>query len=43
MGEIFWRKMYRESRNATRWLISFAIAEGIVVALLAAALAWAIK
>lgn len=43
MGEIFWRRMYREVQNTVRWLVGFAIAEGFVITVLAAALAWAIR
>lgn len=43
MGEVFWRQMYREARNNVRWLVSFSIAEGFVITVLAAALAWYAK
>jgi|GEM_PF-3861135 len=43
MGEIFWRHRWREECESTRFFISIAVMEGLIITGLTAALVWALR
>lgn len=43
MESRFWRQRWREECESVRFLISIAVAEGMIITGLAAALVWALR